>query len=159
MRNITTAMLLVLFTAIGTQAQEKDAHDRAGQVRKYFLKEANKEGSAINKALSNVKVDLETGFCAEDCVLPKKLTKENIQMIKTGSETYIGTYRGDEESDEGSDDGYESVSFEIIVLLNEVVYGGRMNSETAVRFNCNLSTDSYDSPKPSEIKCEVIPSK
>lgn len=148
-------MLLVFLTTFGAQAQSRLGSNRAEQVHDFFLSEANKKGSAINKTLLYHKEDLETGFCADDCVLPKILTKENIQMIKTGSETYIGTYRGDEESDEGSTSGYERASFDIIVLLNAVHYGGRIDTETALKFTCDLSTKSFNSSEVPEIECQV----
>lgn len=159
MNTVKTLMLLVLLTTCGAQAQSRLGSNRAEQVREFFLKEANKKGSAINRALLYHKEDLETGFCADDCVLPKILTKENIQMIKTGSETYIGTYRGDEESDEGSTSGYERASFDIIVLLNAIHYGGRIDSETALRFTCDLSTKSFNSSEVPDIECQVLDSQ
>ena len=82
MKLTLSAALLILLSSTAVHAKQID---RTAQVSKFFLTQANKLGTAINKKLSASRDEAQTGFCHNDCPLAQPLTSKDIQIVKTES--------------------------------------------------------------------------
>lgn len=148
---LTVIAVIVSLTSLAQAAQV----NRPREVVAAFLKEANSANSAIANKLEQVREEESTGFCSDDCVIPKNLKASDIRMIVTGSEIYLGKLgflTGSEE--EIREPGYENWKMEVHVPAKSVHYGGRINSMKTVVFSCTLETEEYESPK-SQIQCSL----
>jgi hypothetical protein len=138
--------LTAIFTSITSSAQ---VVDRVSQVKDYFLNLAADQNSNIFRVIEKTRSEKETGFCNKLCVIPADFSKY-LKIVLQNSEVYIGTIRGDEQHEVG----YERMTFLVFLPASEVYYGGRITTETTLKFKCTIDAD-FDVTKTNSIECTV----